>query len=105
MQLRIGLVSPPAIVRLADVVLRHQACLMLDLAINAVGGPGGISLLVLVPLPEEDHRADDCEDESGYADADAGFGAYGEARGGFGLRGVCGEEVAGRGGGGGCGGE
>jgi hypothetical protein len=53
-----------------------------------------------VPLPEEDgHRADDSKDEGGCTNADACFGAYGEARGGFGLRGVCGDGGAGGSGG------
>jgi hypothetical protein len=91
MQLRIGLIVPPAIVCLADIVLRHQACLMLDVAGNADGSPV-ISLLALVPLPEEEgHGPDNCEYEGGYADTDAGFGTSGEARGSFSLRGACGE--------------
>ena len=64
---------------------------MLDFAGNA-DGSRTISLLDLLPLPEEEgHSPNNCEYEGGYTNTDAGFGTSGEARGGFSLRGACGE--------------
>jgi hypothetical protein len=71
---------------------------MLDVAGNADGSPA-ISLLALVPLPEEEgYDPDDYKDKGGYTDADTGFGACGDARGGFSLSRVCGEGWAREGG-------